>query len=99
MFKNVKKSIEKIRSVNPKEMLVAFSQFQKTTRRNYVDMLTSDVELQSIADAKRLEAMISDELKTDFPEISDESFKLLVDATMHSIRKKQLQATEDICFE
>ena len=99
MFENVKKSIEKIRSVNPKELWAAFSQAQKVNRRDYVDMLTSEVELQSIADDRRLEAMVSEEIKTDFPEISDSSYQLLIDATMHSIRKKQLQATEDIRFE
>lgn len=99
MFENVKKSIEKIRSVNPKEMWLSFSQMQKSHRRDYVDMLTSDVELQSIADSNRLEAMVSKEIKTDFPEINDSTLELLVDATMHSIRKQQLQATEDIKFE
>lgn len=99
MFENVKKSIEKIRSVNPKELWVAFSQSQKVNRRDYVDMLTSEVELQSIADDRRLEAMVSAEIREDFPGISDSSHQLLVDATMHSIRKQQLQATEDIRFE
>ncbi len=99
MFENVKKSIEKIRSVNPKELWVAFSQAQNTNRRDYVDMLTSDVELQSIADNRRLEAKVGEEIRADFPEISDSSYQLLLDATMHSIRKQQLQATEDIRFE
>lgn len=99
MFENVKKSISKIRNINPKEMLLSFYQSQKVNRRDYADMLTSDVELQSIADDRRLEAMVSEEIKIDFPEISDSSYQLLIDATMHSIRKKQLQATEDIRFE
>lgn len=99
MFENVKKSISKIRSVNPKELWLAFSQSQKVNRKDYVDMLTSGVELQSIADGQRLEAMVGREIKTDFPDISDSSYQLLVDATMHSIRKQQLQATEDIRFE
>lgn len=99
MFENVKKSIEKIRGVNPKELWVAFSQAQKVNRRDYIDMLTSDVELQSIADDRRLEAKVGEEIRTDFPGISDSSYQLLLDATMHSIRKQQLQATEDIRFE
>ena len=99
MFENVKKSLSKIRNINPKEMLLSFYQSQKVNRRDYADMLTSDVELQSIADDRRLEAMVREEIKTDFPEISDSSYQLLIDATMHSIRKKQLQATEDIRFE
>ena len=99
MFENVKKSLSKIRNINPKEMLLSFYQSQKVNRRDYADMLTSDVELQSIADDRRLEAMVSAEIREDFPEISDSSHQLLVDATMHSIRKQQLQATEDIRFE
>lgn len=99
MFENVKKSISKIRNINPKELWSAFSQSQRTVRRDYVDMLTSDVELQSLADARRLEAMVGEQIRADFPEISEGSYQLLVDATMHSIRKKQLQATEDIRFE
>lgn len=99
MFENVKKSIAKIRQVNPKEMWLAFSQSQKTNRRDYVDMLTSDKELQSIADTRRLEAMVRAEITTDFPEINDSTLELLIDASMHSIRKQQLQATENIQFE
>ena len=99
MFNNLKKSIEKLNSLNPKSLLASFVQSQQTNRRDYSDLLTSDTELHCIADNRRLEAMVGEQIKTDFPEISDESFELLVDATMHLIRKKQLQATDDICFK
>lgn len=99
MFDNLKKSIEKIQSINPKSLLLGFAQSQKVARRDYSDLLTSDTELKSLADERRLEAMVGEQIKTDFPEISDSSFELLVDATMHLIRKKQLQATDDIMFK
>lgn len=99
MFENLKKSFEKIQKVNPKSLWLSFNQAQKVNRRDYVDLLTSNTELQTLADERRLEAMVGEQIKTDFPEISDKSFELLVDATMHLIRKKQLQATDDICFK
>ncbi len=99
MFNRLKKSIEKVKNIDPKSLWLSFSQAQKVNRRDYVDMLTQDTELQTLADERRLEAMVGEQIKTDFPEISDKSFELLVDATMHLIRKKQLQATDDICFK
>ncbi len=99
MFNNLKKSIEKIQRINPKSLWLSFAQSQKIARRDYTDLLTSNTELESLADERRLEAMVGEQIKTDFPEISDKSFELLVDATMHLIRKKQLQATDDIYFK
>ncbi len=99
MFDNLKKSIKNIQSINPKSLWLGFAQSQKVARRDYTDLLTSNTELESLADGKRLEAMVGKEIKTDFPDISDASFELLVDATMHLIRKKQLQATDDIVFK
>ena len=52
-------------------------------------------ELKSIADMKRLEVMVGEEIRAIFPEISENTFELMVDATMHHMRKKQLQATDD----
>lgn len=99
MFDNLKKSIKKVQSINPKALWLSFSQSQQVNRRDYTDLLTSNIELKSLADEKRLEAMVGEQIKTDFPEITDSSFELLVDATMHHLRKKQLQATDDIYFK
>ncbi|MCM1264677.1 MAG: hypothetical protein NC200_00635 [Candidatus Gastranaerophilales bacterium] len=99
MFDNLKKSIEKVKNIDPKSLWLSFSQSQRVNRRDYVDMLTQDTELKTLADERRLEAMVGEQIKADFPEITDKSFELLVDATMHLIRKKQLQATDDICFK
>lgn len=99
MFDNLKKSIEKVQSINPKALWLSFAQSQKVNRNNYAELLTSNVELKSLADERRLEAMVGEQIKADFPEITEKTFELLVDATMHHIRKKQLQATDDICFK
>ena len=99
MFDNLKRSIKQIQQINPKSLLLSFAQSQKVRRKDYSELLNSTTELKSIADTKRLEAMVGEQIKTDFPEISEKSFELLVDATMHHIRKKQLQATDDICFK
>ena len=99
MFNNLKKKKKKIQRINPKSLWLSFAQSQKIARRDYTDLLTSNTELESLADERRLEAMVGEQIKTDFPEISDKSFELLVDATMHLIRKKQLQATDDIYFK
>ena len=99
MFDNLKKSVQKINKINPKSLLMSFVQSQRVNRKDYNELLNSDTELESLADEKRLEAMVSAEIKTDFPDISEKSLELLTDATMHLIRKKQLQATDDICFK
>ena len=99
MFDNLKKSIEKVQNINPKSLWLSFAQSQQVNRRDYSDLLTSNVELKSLADERKLEAMVGEQIKADFPEISDNTFELLVDATMHYLRKKQLQATDDICFK
>lgn len=99
MFENLKKSIEKVSKIDPKSLLTSFAQSQNVKRRDYIDLLTSDSELQTIADNRRLEAMVGEQIKTDFPEISDKTFELLVDATMHLLRKKQLRASDDVCYK
>lgn len=99
MFDNLKKSVEKVRSINPKELWLSFSQSQKLQRRDYSELLSSNIELKSLADERKLEAMVGEQIKEDFPEITGSTFELLVDATMHYLRKKQLQATDDICFK
>ena len=99
MFDNLKRSIKQIQQINPKSLLLSFAQSQKVKRKDYSELLNSNTELKSIDDTKRLEVMVGEQIKTDFPDISEKSFELLVDATMHHIRKKQLQATDDICFK
>ncbi|GEM_PF-6970209 len=99
MFDNLKKSVEKLNKINPKSLLTGFVQSQRVHSKDYHELLNVDTELEFIADNRRLEAMVSAEIKADFPDISESSLELLTDATMHLIRKKQLQATDDIVFK
>jgi len=63
---------------------------------DYIRMISGVDELKSSSDERRLEAMVRDQLKTEFPQIeSMKSYELLVDAVMHNIKKKQLQATDN----
>lgn len=58
--------------------------------------MVSGVELQSMSDAQKLEAMVREQLKAEFPNIeSMKSYELLVDAVMHNMMKKQLQAEDN----
>lgn len=88
-FKLVEKLKEKI---SPKFRWLSFSNKQNKTAQDYIEMV-SGVELQSMSDAQKLEAMVREQLKADFPNIENQkSYELLVDAVMHNLRKKQLQA-------
>ena len=59
--------------------------------------MVSGVELKSMSDASRLEAMVREQLKAEFPNIENsKSYELLVDAVMHNMRKKQLQAMDNL---
>ena len=52
-------------------------------------------ELKIKADEQRLEAMVRQQLKEEFPNIEkSSSYDLLVDAVIHNYKSKQLQATD-----
>lgn len=62
----------------------------------YIRMISGVDELKSSSDERRLEAMVREQLKAEFPNIEEmKSYELLVDAVMHNIKKKQLQAMDD----
>ncbi len=57
----------------------------------------SSAELKIKSDEKRLEAMVRQQLKEEFPNIEKSaSYDLLVDAVIHNYKSKQLQATDDV---
>ena len=63
----------------------------------YLKMITGIGDLKSSSDEMRLEAMVREQLKEEFPNIENmKSYELLVDAVMHNLKKKQLQATDNI---
>ena len=71
----------------------------KKSSSDYIKMVTGVETLKSNSDELRLEAMVREQLKEEFPNIENmKSFELLVDAVMHNIKKKQLQATDNIDF-
>src|SRR5574344_116263 len=98
-WKNLK-LVQKLKSINPKSMWLNFTSSQKSHRKDYVEMLTSSQELETLTDERRLEAMVRQQIKMEFPNIENSStFEILVDAVVHNIKKKQLRSTDDIQFE
>ena len=93
-LKNLKIVRQLSKELSPKLRWLMFS--NKNSRKNsadYVGMISGVDELKSNSDARRLEAMVRAQLKEEFPNIENmKSYELLVDAVMHNLRKKQLQA-------
>ncbi len=82
-------------ALDTKAGLVAFSNSQSLEREDYIKSLSSN-ELKIKADEQRLEAMVRQQLKEEFPNIEkSSSYDLLVDAVIHNYKSKQLQATDD----
>ncbi len=94
---NLKKFINSVKeALDPRANLNAFSQKQALERENMIQSLSSN-ELKIKADEQRLEAMVRQQLKEEFPNIEkSSSYDLLVDAVIHNYKSKQLQATDDI---
>jgi len=93
---NLKKFINSVKeALDPRANLNAFSQNQALERDNLIQSLSSN-ELKIKADEQRLEAMVRQQLKEEFPNIEkSSSYDLLVDAVIHNYKSKQLQATDD----
>ena len=93
---NLKKFINSVKeALDPKAGLVAFSKSQRLASEEYLNSLTGN-ELKIKADEQRLEAMVRQQLKEEFPNIEKSaSYDLLVDAVIHNYKSKQLQATDD----
>jgi len=83
-------------AMNPKANLLTFSQGQREANEEYIKNL-SNTELKIKADEQRLEAMVRQQLKEEFPNIEKSpSYDLLVDAVIHNYKSKQLQALDDV---
>ncbi len=96
-FKNLK-IVQKLKNeVSPKLRWLMFANNNADkTSTDYIQMV-SGVELQSMSDERKLEAMVREQLKAEFPNIEEmKSYELLVDAVMHNIKKKQLQAEDNL---
>ena len=96
-FKNFK-LVRKLKDLSPKIKWVMFSEFQdcKIDSR-YIDYLIPEDKKDINKDNEKLEKMVRDTLIKEFsPKIKDmKSFELLVDATVHNIKQKQLKAMGD----
>ena len=87
------KSLKNI--MNPKVNLLTFSEGQRLANEEYIKSLSS-TELKIKADEQRLEAMVRQQLKEEFPNIEkSSSYDLLVDAVIHNYKSKQLQAIDE----
>ena len=90
---NFLKSLKEI--INPKANLLTFSQGQREANAEYIKSL-SNTELKIKSDEQRLEAMVRQQLKEEFPNIEkSSSYDLLVDAVIHNYKSKQLQAIDE----
>lgn len=104
MFNRLKKSkiVQTLKeNVSPRFRWLSFSDKNKTDKSttDYLESV-SGVNLQSLSDEQELEAKVRAQLKQEFPNIeSMKSYELLVDAVMHNIRKKQLQADDNLDIE
>jgi len=94
---NLKKFINSVKeALDSRANLNTFSQAQAQGRENLIQSLSSN-ELKIKADEQRLEAMVRQQLKEEFPNIEkSSSYDLLVDAVIHNYKSKQLQVTDDI---
>ena len=81
--------------MNPKANLLTFAQGQREANDEYIKSL-SNTELKIKSDEQRLEAMVRQQLKEEFPNIEkSSSYDLLVDAVIHNYKSKQLQAIDE----
>lgn len=95
-FKNLK-IVQKLKEVSPKLKWLMFSQVQDyKINSEYIDMICSDDSKEINSDNDRLEAMVRESLVKEFsPSVENmKSYELLVDAVVHNLKKKQLQATD-----
>ena len=105
MFDRIKnlKLVQKLKeSVSPKLRWLSFSHkntLDKSTT-DYLEAISGVDNLGTFSDEQELEAMVRTQLKQEFPNIeSMKSYELLVDAVIHNIKKKQLQATDNLDIE
>ena len=73
--------------------------FMNRNRKNadYISMVSGVDELKSSSDERKLEAMVREQLKEEFPNIENmKSYELLVDAVIHNYKKIQLQAMDEM---
>lgn len=97
-FKNLKVVKQLKNEISPKLRWLMFT--NKTIDKSspeYIRMISGVDELKSSSDERRLEAMVREQLKEEFPNVEGlKSYELLVDAVMYNYKKKQLQAVDNL---
>ena len=82
--------------ISPKLRWLNFMNRNKNNA-DYISMISGVDELKSSSDDRKLEAMVREQLKAEFPNIENmKSYELLVDAVIHNYKKKQLQAMDEL---
>ncbi len=101
-FKNLKIVKQLKENISPRLRWLTFSNKNKLDKSttDYLEAISGVEDIKSLSDDQELEAMVRNQLKQEFPNIeSMKSYELLVDAVMHNIRKKQLQADDNLDIE
>lgn len=93
-FKNLK-IVKQLKTLSPKLKWLMFNQMQDyKINSEYINMICSDSSKTANSDNERLEAMVRESLVKEFsPSVQNmKSYEFLVDAVVHNLKKKQLQA-------
>ena len=99
-FKNLKVVKKLNDTISPKLRWLNYTNTNiDKSSAEYLEMV-SGVDTRINSDERRLEAMVREQLKVEFPNIEkSKSYGLLVDAVMHNLKKKQLQAEDSLDIE
>ncbi len=100
-FKN-HKIVQKIRNIAPRLRWLMYSHIKDIKiGARYIDFLIPDTNKNVCDDSDKLEAMVRHTLTKEFGEkIKDnKSYELLVDATVHNLKKKQLALGGDADYD
>ena len=82
--------------ISPKLRWLNFMNRNKNNA-DYISMISGVDELKSSSDERKLEAIVREQLKAEFPNIENmKYYELLVDAVIHNYKKKQLQAMDEL---
>ena len=97
-LKNLKIVKKLGKEISPKLRWLNFMNLNSNKKSpDYISMVSGVDELKSSSDERKLEAMVREQLKEEFPNIENmKSYELIVDAVMHNLKKKQLQAMDEL---
>ena len=97
-FKNLKIVKNLKQQISPKLRWLNFMNHNiDKSSPDYVRLISGVDELKSSSDERKLEAMVREQLKEEFPNIENmKSYELLVDAVIHNYKKKQLQSMDEL---